>query len=183
MDSLRHHFLIAMPHLQGDIFTGSLTYICEHNEEGALGLIINKALPVKLSEILLELDVYPDVESEHTQVLAGGPVSTNQGFILHNDPDFNINSLRTGPSTYLTTSKDMLISLAEHRGPSKFLITLGYAGWDAGQLEEELSNNVWLTCPAQQDIIFDFDLEQKLTAATKTLGIDPEQLCSEAGHA
>ncbi|MFC3152017.1 YqgE/AlgH family protein [Litoribrevibacter euphylliae] len=183
MDSLRHHFLIAMPHLQGDIFTGSLTYICEHNEEGALGLIINKPLPVKLSEILLELDVYPSVESETMPVLAGGPVSTNQGFILHNDPDFISNSLRTGPGTFLTTSKDMLVSLAEHRGPNKFLVTLGYAGWDAGQLEDELSNNVWLTCPAHSDILFDLDLEQRLSAATRTLGIDPEQLSSETGHA
>jgi len=183
MDSLRHHFLIAMPHLQGDIFTGSLTYICEHNEDGALGLIINKPLPVKLSEILLELDVYPNPESESTSVLAGGPVSTNQGFILHNDSEFMRNSLRTGPSTFLTTSKDMLISLSEHRGPDKFLVTLGYAGWDAGQLEDELSNNVWLTCPADSEILFDMDCEQRLSAATRTLGIDPSQLSSEAGHA
>ncbi|GAA3926974.1 YqgE/AlgH family protein [Litoribacillus peritrichatus] len=183
MDSLRHHFLIAMPHLQGDIFSGALTYICEHNEEGALGLIINKPLPVKLSEILVELDAYPNKKSENTQVLAGGPVSTNQGFILHNDPDHMENSLRTGPETYLTTSKDMLISLSEGKGPNKFLITLGYAGWEAGQLEDELVNNVWLTCPAQSDILFDLELDQRLSAATRTLGIDPEQLSSEAGHA
>jgi putative transcriptional regulator len=183
MDSLRHHFLIAMPHLQGDIFTSSLTYICEHNEEGALGLIINKPLPVKLSEILLELDVYPSPESERVQVLAGGPVSTNQGFILHNDPDFQVNSLRTGPETYLTTSKEMLFALTEHRGPNNFLITLGYAGWDAGQLEEELANNAWITCPAQEDILFNLDPEEKLSAATRTLGIDPDQLCSDIGHA
>ncbi len=183
MDSLRHHFLIAMPHLQGDIFSGALTYICEHNEEGALGLIINKPLPVKLSEILLELDAYPNKQSEEMSVLAGGPVSTNQGFILHNDPDQLETSLRTGPETYLTTSKDMLFALSEGKGPNKFLITLGYAGWESGQLEEELSNNVWLTCPAQSDILFELDLDQKLSAATRTLGIDPNQLSSEAGHA
>lgn len=183
MDSLRNHFLIAMPHLKGDIFADSLTYICEHNEDGALGIIINKPLPIKLKEILDELSIDTDATSTETPVMAGGPVSTGQGFILHSDNEFPDISLRTGSGIYLTTSKDILHAIAEGKGPAEYLISLGYAGWDAGQLEEELANNFWLTCPADADIIFKTALEKRLAVATESLGIRLDQLSSEAGHA
>jgi putative transcriptional regulator len=183
MDSLRNHFLIAMPHLKGDIFADSLTYICEHNEDGALGIIINKTLPIKLSEILSELDILANASSEDINVMAGGPVSTGQGFILHSDNEFPDASLRTGPGIYLTTSKDVLSAISEDKGPLEFLVSLGYAGWDAGQLEDELANNFWLTCPADADIIFKTPVKDRLAVATQSLGISLDQISSEAGHA
>jgi putative transcriptional regulator len=182
--SLRDHFLLAMPGLDSGIFAGSITYICEHGEAGAMGLVINQPLDLTLYEIFDHLDIEVRDGVEDDLVLAGGPVQIDHGFVLHRDsPRSWDSSLRITERLQLTTSQDILKALAAGDGPREHLVALGYAGWSAGQLEEEIVGNSWLTLPADHDIIFHTPCDQRVTRAAAALGIDMNLLTAEAGHA
>lgn len=174
-----------MPTLDGSYFGRSLTYICEHDSEGAMGLVVNKTTEHTLDTVLeqIEDDIYvPDQLSEHL-IMAGGPVQTDRGFILHNGEKTWSSSLKMSSEITVTTSKDILSTLTTAKGPEKFLVTLGYAGWSPGQLEQELAENAWLTVDADPELIFNTPVEQRWEKALALLGITPEQLSHLSGHA
>lgn len=185
MKSLQNHFLIAMPDLNDSFFERSVTYICEHNDEGAMGLVINQPVEMSVSKLLeqIEIKVPSDSTLQNTLVYSGGPVGTDRGFVLHQPQDGWRSSLQLGDDIMITTSKDILESFGSPHAPEKFLLTLGYAGWDAGQLEEELASNSWLTIPADADILFATPSNERWQKATEKLGIDLWQLAPGAGHA
>ena len=177
-DCLKDHFLLAMPGLSEGIFSHSITYICEHGESGAMGIVINQPLDLSVGEIF-----------EHLQINAGRdfseePVQIDHGFVLHrNCSDHWEASLKVTDEITLTTSRDILRAIARDEGPTEHLIALGYAGWSAGQLEQELAENSWLTLPANSDIIFSTPSDRRLGAAAAQLGIDMNLISGEAGHA
>lgn len=183
-ESLKDHFLIAMPSLTQGIFAHSVTYLCEHNENGAMGLIINRPIGIALGEILEHLNIDGVRNHGEDPVMAGGPVQTERGFVLHRTSERHWES--TMPITEeisLTTSRDVLDALAHNEGPASALVALGYAGWGAGQLERELAENAWLTIPADSAIIFNLPAEERFNAAVAKLGINIAQLAPGAGHA
>lgn len=183
-DCLRDHFLLAMPGLDTGIFAGSIAYICEHGEAGAMGLVINQPLDLGLLEIFDHLDIEIDDSVADAPVLAGGPVQIDHGFVLHRPGRMRWDStLRITPEIHLTTSQDILKAIAAGGGPEQHLVALGYAGWSAGQLEEEIASNSWLTLPADHDIIFATAVEQRVSRAAAALGIDMNLLTAQAGHA
>ncbi|UJJ30081.1 YqgE/AlgH family protein [Halopseudomonas maritima] len=178
---LTHHFLIAMPHMADPRFDHSLIYLCDHSAEGAMGLVINQPSDLNLDDLLLQLA--PELSGRSDQpVFNGGPVEPERGFVLHDGERRWESSVDLGPLT-LTTSQDVLRAMACGEGPQAALITLGYAGWGAGQLEQELADNVWLSCPAEHGILFSLPHSERLGAAARTLGIDWSLLTSQAGHA
>ena len=182
--SLRNHFLLAMPGLTDAMFSHSITYICEHNEQGAMGLVINHPLDLSVGDVLkhLELDAYG--QWSDVPVLAGGPVKTDRGFVLHQPTERKWDSsVAVTDQIHLTTSRDILAALAADESLGKAVITLGYAGWSAGQLEHEILENSWLTLPADSAIIFETPYQNRATAAAAGLGIDLNLLSGEAGHA
>jgi len=186
--NLTNQFLIAMPGMGDDTFSGAVVYLCEHSENGALGLVINKPLEIRLKNLFekVELSLNDPVLAE-LPVFFGGPVQTERGFVLHEPlpgADSPYSSTLTIPGGLsMTTSKDVLEALADGAGPKRLLVTLGYSGWSAGQLEEELGRNGWLTVDASPEIIFDTPVEQRYDRALGLLGIDPRMLSQEAGHA
>jgi putative transcriptional regulator len=183
-DCLRDHFLLAMPNLSEGIFSQSITYICEHGESGAMGIVINQPLDLSVAEIFEHLQITTCRDFSKVPVLAGGPVQIDHGFVLHrNCPKTWEASLKVTPGITLTTSRDILRAIAQDSGPQEHLIALGYAGWSAGQLEQELAENSWLTLPADDDIIFSTPIDQRLRAAAALLGIDMNLISAEAGHA
>ncbi len=183
-DCLRDHFLLAMPSLSEGIFSHSITYICEHGESGAMGIVINQPLDLSVEEIFEHLQIEPRRDYSDVPVMAGGPVQIDHGFVLHrnNHPNWEA-CLKVTDDITLTTSRDILRAIANDEGPEEYLIALGYAGWSAGQLEQELAENSWLTLPADSDIIFSTPHEQRLGAAAASLGIDMNLISGEAGHA
>ncbi len=188
--SLRNHFLIAMPHLEDSNFSGTVTYICEHNEDGALGIVINKPLEqLEVAELFAQLELpnpnsgLSEYEEVVSHIYEGGPVHHERGFIVHTGSANWDSSLQVSDELSLTTSVDILDAIANRRGPQQFLIALGCAGWEGGQLEKELQENTWLTCPANSTVLFDSPVEGKLQAAAGLLGIDINLLSSQAGHA
>lgn len=182
--NLTNHFLIAMPSLEEDNFSQSVTYICEHDDNGALGIIINRPSVIGLAEIFsqLQLDVTSD-DIKDQVILSGGPVQVDRGFILHKPTGNWESSLRVTDDIAVTTSQDIMQAIAQNQGPDKFLIALGYAGWAPGQLEFEISQNAWLSCPATEDILFDMPFEKRWQAAALLLGIDLQLLSNQTGHA
>ena len=182
--NLKHQLLLAMPGLDDPNFKGSLTYICEHNEDGAMGITINRRLTIPMAEILIQLEIKASQPSLELQpVYYGGPVEPERGFVLHTPPGDWEATLKTDATVGLSSSRDILNAIAQGEGPEKFLLALGYSGWAAGQLETEIAQNAWLSCPAALDILFDLDDEAKLAAAAKQLGVDLSMLSSNAGHA
>jgi putative transcriptional regulator len=183
-DCLRDHFLLAMPGLSEGIFSQSVTYICEHGESGAMGIVINQPLDLSVAEIFEHLEISPQRDFSEVPVMAGGPVQIDHGFVIHRTDatDWEA-SLKVTPEITLTTSCDILRAIANNDGPGDHLIALGYAGWAAGQLEQELSDNSWLTLPADSDIIFNTPAHLRLGAAAALLGIDMNLISGEAGHA
>ncbi|MDX9687944.1 YqgE/AlgH family protein [Halopseudomonas formosensis] len=181
---LKHHFLIAMPHMEDPRFAQTLIYLCEHNADGAMGLIINRPSGLNLGDVLEQtspgLDIPAGIGAR--VVFNGGPVQSERGFVLHRGPGHWEGSLDLGP-LQLTTSRDILVDMTRGRGPRESFVALGYAGWDAGQLERELMDNAWLSCPADYQILFELEPEQRLNAAARSLGIDLSLLTSQAGHA
>ena len=184
MESLENQLLIAMPALNDSYFNKTVTYICEHNDEGAMGLIINLPVNITLNELLIQIEA--DVESNPTleqQVLTGGPVANQRGFVLHSPQDCWESSLSLSDDIKITTSKDILMALGTDDAPKDFLVTLGYAGWGPGQLEEEIQANSWLTTTADSTILFKTPIELRWKKATEKLGIDITHLSSDVGHA
>ena len=183
-DSLRDHFLLAMPCLSEGIFSHSITYICEHGESGAMGIVINQPLDLSVGEIFEHLQIDSLRDFSDMPVMAGGPVQIDHGFVLHRGCDSSWEaSLKVTDEITLTTSRDILRAIAHGSGPREHFIALGYAGWSAGQLEQELAENSWLTLPAQSDIIFTTPAELRLSKAAAQLGIDMNLISAEAGHA
>ncbi len=185
---LTDHFLIAMPSMLDPIFGGTVVYICEHHAGGALGMIINRptdmTMDVLFERLELSLEISPHGQPSSQQpVLFGGPVQVERGFVLHAPDDSFTSSLNVSDDVALTTSRDVLEAVAEGRGPERLIVTLGCAGWSAGQLEEEILRNGWLTVRADPSIIFDTPIEERFVAAMHLLGIDPSDLAGEAGHA
>ena len=206
MDSLENQFLIAMPSLGDDYFNKTVTYICEHNDEGAMGLIINMPVNITLHDLLKQIEENDNeqenedgatvkqtntapkegISLNHTLeqlVLSGGPISQNRGFVLHRTQAGWKSSLALSDDIMITTSKDILLSLGTEKQPEQFMVTLGYAGWGPGQLETELQSNSWLTIDADSDILFNTPIEQRWQKATEKLGIDIAHLSSDIGHA
>jgi putative transcriptional regulator len=186
--NLSNQFLIAMPGMLDDSFAGSVVYLCEHSERGALGLVINKPIDINLKNLFDKVELNLDREELAEQpVFYGGPVQTERGFVLHDkreDDAGKYNSTLSVPGGLdMTTSKDVLEDLASGAGPKRILVTLGYSGWSAGQLEDELGRNGWLTVDADPAIIFDTPIEQRYERALSLLGFDPRMLSQEAGHA
>lgn len=178
----RGQFLIAMPSLRDPVFAQTITYVCEHTPEGAMGIIINHPLKLKLGDLFRQLNLPDDGPLSETAVLAGGPVQFERGFVLHSNDQCWQSTLQVTPEVGLTASRDIIESMAEGRGPEKALVALGYAGWSAGQLEAEIAANAWLTVPAENHIIFDTPVEQRWAAASRHLGIDLNLISSVAGH-
>jgi putative transcriptional regulator len=185
--NLTNQFLIAMPGLSGDTFSGAVVYLCEHTENGALGLVINKPIDIKLKNLFQKVELSLDSPALAEQpVFYGGPVQTERGFVLHerlgDQPPYS-STLSIPGGLEMTTSKDVLEALSQGTGPRRLLVTLGYSGWGAGQLEDELGRNSWLTVDAVPEIIFDTPVEQRYERAVSLLGFDPMMLSQEAGHA
>ena len=180
-------FLIAMPGMGDDTFSGAVVYLCEHTENGALGLVINKPIDIKLKNLFQKVDLSLDSEELAEQpVFYGGPVQTERGFVLHEkqgDTPVYSSTLTIPGGLEMTTSKDVLEALSQGAGPRRLLVTLGYSGWGAGQLEDELARNSWLTVDAVPEIIFDTPVEQRYDKALSLLGVDRNFLMGEAGHA
>jgi putative transcriptional regulator len=182
-NSLVDHFLIAMPQLQDSYFANTVIYMWRHTDEGALGLVVNLPIKMQLSEIFEQLDM-PDTRGRGANqiVLSGGPVETEKGFVLHDAPPSWPSSLSVTDGITITTSRDILAAIARGEGPENYLVALGCSGWSPGQLEKELKENSWLTCPATKDIIFSKDFAQKPNMATATLGFSFSQLTSDVGY-
>lgn len=187
--NLTGHFLIAMPAMTDPYFARSVTFICEHNQDGAMGVVINRPIDMKLESLFEQINLQLDNSPLAQNVVHfGGPVQIDRGFVLHQPAgDWN-STIAVHGDTALTTSKDILEAAAAGRGPDKMLVTLGYAGWAAGQLEEEMAQNAWLSVKpdsnqAQDNVIFDVPNEEKFAAAMALLGIDFAALSEEAGHA
>ncbi len=183
--NLRNHFLISMPHMSDRNFTHTLTYICDHTEDGAMGIVINRPLDLSLKDILGHLDMETDsMKDPDMPVYSGGPVQSERGFVLHSPSEKEwLSSHPVNEQIHLSTSLDILESIAAGRGPERFLVALGYAGWGAGQLEQEIGENAWLSCPADLDIMFSTAASERLDAAASLLGINLDLLTSDSGHA
>ena len=190
--NLTNQFLIAMPGMADGTFAGSVVYLCEHTEKGALGLVINKPIDIKLKNLFEKVELTLDRQDlADAPVYFGGPVQTERGFVLHeplgaagDGEGTHYNStLQIPGGLEMTTSKDVLEAMAHGAGPKKVLVTLGYSGWGAGQLEDEIGRNGWLTVNAEPGIIFDTPVDQRYERALSLLGIDPRMLSQEAGHA
>jgi putative transcriptional regulator len=182
--SLSNHFLIAMPTLDDPNFHHTTTYICEHNEDGALGVVINRPLEMQLGDILRHMDIHPANDGIATQqVYMGGPVQSDRGFVLHEPSGDWEATLQVTETIGITSSRDILAAIAEGKGPDHAIVTLGYAGWGAGQLEEELAANAWLSGPASSTVVFETPIEERWMAAAALLGIDLNLLSGDAGHA
>ncbi|WP_372881384.1 YqgE/AlgH family protein [Psychromonas sp.] len=185
LSTLKDHFLIAMPTLTDPYFKHSVVYICEHDEQGAMGFIIN--FPVKLT--LQELLDHVDSVKNHPEppllnpVFLGGPLELKRGFILHSPVADNSQSTQLNDQLMISNSNAILETLGTENEPEKYIVTLGYASWSSGQLEEEMNANRWLTMESQNDIIFNTPVEQRWNEALQRLGINPEQLSSDIGHA
>jgi putative transcriptional regulator len=182
--NLTNHFLIAMPAMQEGFFAGTLTYICEHNENGALGIVVNRPISLTLGEMFDQIKIpLHQPELEKMPVHFGGPVQTERGFVLHDPQGDWQSTLHINKKMALTTSRDILEAMGEGHGPSNVIVTLGYAGWDQGQLEHEITENTWLTVPASEHILFGLPPEERLAAAMALLGVSYASLADEAGHA
>ena len=182
--NLTHHFLIAMPGMVDPNFSRSLTYICEHNDNGALGLVVNRPSDMTVSLLFKSLNLALRSRTlGRTLVFNGGPVQTDRGFVLHHPVGEWKSSLPVANGVALTTSMDILESVGKGEGPEELLITMGYSGWGAGQLEQEILQNAWLTVAAQDDVLFGMPAKQRLPAAMALLGVDYARLSNTAGHA
>ena len=185
INSLENQFLLAMLQVDGSYFADTVTYLWNRNGEGALGIVINKPLQVSLADIFDELEITydpkEDMANQHP-VLSGGPVERDKGFIIHDSQSKWESSIRITSEIKICTSKTILQDIALGKGPQNYLIALGCAGWEAGQLEKEIMENSWLTVPAIPELIFSQDHSSKLTEAAGTLGVDIRQLPQEAGH-
>lgn len=182
--NLTGQLLIAMPAMQDPNFQRTVTYICEHSEHGALGIVINRPMNMDMSEVLEQLALDTgNSRVASTPILQGGPVEIQRGFVIHQSPHEWDSTVAVSDNIFVTTSQDILGAMAAGKGPERALLALGYAGWGAGQLEEELVANAWLSVPASPEIIFDAPFEDRWRMAAQLLGVDIATLSSDAGHA
>ncbi|PSW18578.1 YqgE/AlgH family protein [Photobacterium sanctipauli] len=186
--NLTNHFLVAMPSMQDPNFKGSVVYICEHNDEGAMGIVINLPIEISVGNMLEQIEIERDLPVEDPSsleqpVFNGGPVSSDRGFVLHNRIKNFSSSIDITDDVSVTTSKDILSLLGTHEAPDNFLVALGYAGWDAGQLEQELAENSWLTTEANPDVVFNTPVNERWHKAIAQLGISSAHLSIDKGHA
>lgn len=182
--NLTQHFLIAMPAMRDPHFSKTLTFICEHNDQGALGVVVNRPIDLTLHALLEQIEITPETDAAKLiPVHYGGPVQTDRGFVLHTPTGTWQSTLAVGEHIGLTTSKDILQATARGDGPKQMLVTLGYAGWAPGQLEHELAQNAWLTVTADARILFETPAERRYDASLKLLGVDLAMLSDAAGHA
>ena len=178
------HFLIAMPNMLDPNFAGSLTYICDHGEQGALGVVVNRPIELNLESLFIQIGLeLADEALRGAAVYYGGPVQVERGFVLHRPVGEWGSTLSVNNRVGLTTSKDILEATARQEGPKEILVTLGYSGWGPGQLEDEIKQNAWLTVQADPEVIFTLPPEERVAAAMHLLGIDLSMLSEEAGHA
>ncbi len=183
-NNFTNQFLIAMPNLPDPDFRQTVTYVCAHNDKGAMGIVINRPTECALGEILAHMELNPEDKSiEQAPVYCGGPVHPDRGFVLHEPNSRWDSSMNVSDTLEVTTSRDILHAIAEKKGPENFLVALGYAGWSAGQLETEIKENTWLSVSADLDVIFNTPCEQRWSSATALLGIDHKQLSTGYGHA
>ena len=185
---LAHQFLIAMPAMTDPNFARTLTYICEHGEQGALGVIVNRPLDMDLATLFERVNIPLDVSGQHAglgeqPIYFGGPIQPERGFVLHRPMGDWQSTLKVNDEVGLTSTRDILVGIGANGEPADILVALGYAGWSAGQLEWEISQNAWLTVAADPDIIFRLPAEERLAAAMQLLGIDFTNLSDVAGHA
>jgi putative transcriptional regulator len=182
--SLRSQLLIALPTTRDTQFSHTVTLVCQHDEEGAFGITINRPTDLQLSTLMrqLEIDLTDEVLAKRP-VLSGGPVQSDQGFVLHDSPRGWESTMKVSEELFITSSKDILADIATGQGPNNFLLVLGCAGWEAGQLEQEIKDNVWLTCPATPDIIFTMPYPHRWRGAAATLGVDVNLMGAAVGHA
>lgn len=181
---LERQMLIAMPAMADPNFSRTVTLMCQHTEEGAIGITINRESDFKLGEIMSQLDI--DCEDHgicDEQVLEGGPVNADRGFVLHSPKEGFESSLEVSPGIMITTSRDVLAAIAKGNGPDQYVVALGYAGWGDGQLEHEMRENAWLSAPIDRAIVFDLPLKDRWQQAVSRLGISIQQLHGEGGHA
>jgi putative transcriptional regulator len=180
-----HHCLIAMPDMEDTRFSEAVTYIVKHDEEGAVGLVINKPLDLSLTKLLEEirLPMLKPLADPEMPVLFGGPVSSEAGFVLHKDKGEWNSSLEIEGGLCVTSSRDILDAISQGKGPREYLVVLGYAGWSAGQLEKEMADNAWLMCPADENLLFKLPYEGRWQAAAHKIGVDLHLLTSQVGHA
>jgi putative transcriptional regulator len=201
MDLLRHkrkpeggflddQFLIAMPGMKDDRFARSVIYMCAHSEEGAMGIIINQAQPLRFPDLLVQLGIVDERQAIRLPAAAremlvrnGGPVDRSRGFVLHSDDYMVESSLPISDAVCLTATVDILRAISSGAGPRQALMALGYSGWGAGQLEQEIAENGWLTCPASPEFLFDGDIDRIYERVLASIGIDPTHLSHQAGHA
>jgi putative transcriptional regulator len=187
---LDDQFLVAMPGMQDDRFSRCVIYVCAHTEEGAMGIIINQVQQLRFPDLLVQLGLLDEKaairlppQARDLVVRNGGPVDRSRGFVLHSD-DFRVeSSMPVSGEVCLTATVDILRAISRGRGPKNALMALGYSGWGAGQLEQEISQNGWLTCPANQSLLFDGDIDRKYERVLASIGIDPVRLSHSAGHA
>lgn len=191
------HFLIAMPGMNDERFERTVIFVCAHSEDGAMGFILNRPQPVQFQELLDNLDIEKDGEAGEGEsfksglsdrardfpIQLGGPVDSGRGFVLHSDDYMSESTMPVNEDLCLTATVDILRAIKEGRGPERAIMLLGYAGWAAGQLESEIAANTWLSCPGQDDIVFDQDHSGKYDRVLAHMGIHPAMLSAEAGHA
>ena len=182
--SLTNHLLIAMPTLADPNFSQTVALICEHTDKGALGIVVNKPLPMRLQDVLEQMSLEAQNHTIATRpVLRGGPVSTDRGFVLHRPGGKWERSHRVSDMIQVTTSRDVLGAIARGEGPEDAFIALGYAGWEAGQLEREIKDNSWMSMPLDARMVFDLPYEERWSAAWRFLGIDKDMMSRTSGHA
>ncbi len=182
--NLTDHFLIAMPQMDDPNFVRSVTYICAHNEDGAMGIVINRPLDMALGEVLMQMELHADSPTIAARaVYLGGPVHTDRGFVLHRPVQSWNSTIAVTAEVAVSTSRDILEAIARGQGPRDALVALGYAGWGAGQLENEIAQNAWLSGPANLDIVFKTPPELRWQSAAALLGIDLVSISHDVGHA
>ena len=182
--NLTDHFLIAMPQLEDPNFVRSVTYICAHNEDGAMGIVVNRPLDMALGEVLAQMDLSASQPAiAELPVYLGGPVHTDRGFVLHRPGQHWNSTIAINAAVAVSTSRDILEAIARGAGPTDALVALGYAGWSAGQLESEIAQNAWLSGPADLDIVFKTPAELRWQRAAALLGIDLASISHDVGHA
>ena len=183
-ESLANHLLIAMPSLADGNFAQTVALVCEHSDRGALGIVLNKPMGMKLGDVMAQMKLEPsDMRISEQPVLRGGPVHTDRGFVLHRPGGSWDSTHRISDNVQVTTSRDVLAAIARGEGPHGAVVALGYAGWDAGQLEREMLDNAWLSLPIDERIVFELPFEDRWQAAWGLLGVDSSRVSFTAGHA